>query len=81
MTILMKDSYRHEGRYPFYTLALTEQLTDDLSVVQIPIIIRQYAPQDIVVETYQTLTSAYGTFKLFVGEEQPFIPVIDRKVV
>lgn len=79
MTILMQDSFHHEGRYPFYTLALTDQLTDDLSRTQIPIIIRQYAPQDIVVDTYQTLASAYGTFKLFVGEEQPFVPVLDRK--
>jgi hypothetical protein len=79
MIVLMKDSFRHEKRYPFYTLALTDQLTDDLSSAQIPIVIRQYAPQDIVVDTFQNMVTAYETFKLFVGEEQPFIPALDRK--
>lgn len=78
MLILMTDTFRHSGTYPRYTLALPRTV----GVVDAhPIVIRQYGdkPSDIHVSMYETMDLAYSTYKLFVGEKQPFIPVLERK--
>ena len=77
MLILMTDTYKHRGTYPRYTLAIPQTVG---CFDAHPIVIRQYGDKatDIAVSVYETMDLAYETFKLFVGEEQPFIPAIDH---
>lgn len=77
MLILMTDTFKHSGDYPRYTLAMPHPIGD---VPVHPIVICQYGdkPTDIRVSVYETMDLAYETYKLFVGEEQPFIPALDR---
>lgn len=77
MLTLMTDTFKHSGTYPRYTLAIPT-LVGDVPVH--PIVIRQYGdePNDICVSMYETMDLAYETYKLFVGEEEPFIPALDR---
>jgi len=77
MIVLMQDTYRHRGTYPRYTLALAQDYSD-YPLKETPCIIRQYAPTDIIVDVYASKESAYHVFKLYVDEEQPFVPVLDR---
>lgn len=79
MLILMTDTYRHNGSYPRYTLALAENCETYPFPYQ-PCIIRQYGPTDIIVSLYDTKEAAYSIYRQFVGADQPFVPVLDREV-
>ena len=77
MLIIMSDTYRHCGTYPRYTIAVTKNYSS-FDNPEVPVIIRQYSANDVIVDVYDTIEDAYGTYRLFVSEEQPFIPALDR---
>ena len=64
MDIIARESFQGKGSYPFYTLARADHMTCTggcPSVTQ-PVVICQYAEDDIVVFTYDTFAAARDTF-------------------
>jgi len=60
--ILLQNSYRNSGSYPFYSLSVSSELFVD-GTHEYYIIIRQYDEHDIAVSLFDTLDAAFSAYK------------------
>ena len=71
--VILHNSYRNRGAYPFYTLGASLGIVDG-DVKQLYTVTRQYDEAFLVVNVYDSLDTAFGYYKIVVDDDTLTLP-------